>query len=130
MFLKKILIPRQQGVSVLGLVFVLVTFGGAGILAMRIVPTYIEFTAAQKAIINAKSVGTSVKEIRESFDRSAAVQYIASISGSDLVIVKADDTYDVSFAYEKRIHLAGPMSLALDYEATTPKSKSTRLTRE
>lgn len=109
--------------SLVGLIVVLGVLGFAGVLAMKIVPTYTEYRAIQNAIVTAKAVGgNSVVEVQKAFDASATTGYISSITSRDLVIAKENGEMEVSFAYEKKIPLAGPASLLLEYQGTTAKS--------
>lgn len=114
---------RQAGISPIGLIFVLAVLGCIGLLGLKIVPTYTEYRAIQNAIVTAKQAGgTNVAEIQKSFDASATVNYISSISGRDLIIGKDNGEMEVSFAYEKKIPLVGPASLLLEYAGTTAKN--------
>jgi Domain of unknown function (DUF4845) len=112
-------IVGQRGISLVGLIFVLAILGVLGVLALKIVPTVTEYMAIKKAIMIAKNAGSSVPEIRASFDKQADTSYIDSIAGKDLTIVNSGDGFVVSFSYEKKIPLVGPASLALDYEGST-----------
>jgi hypothetical protein len=109
----------QRGVSLVGLIFVLAILAMIGVLALKVVPTVTEFMSIKKAIIVAKGAGSSIPEIRASFDKQADVGYIDAIAGKDLDIVKTADGFEISFAYEKKIPLFGPASLALDYQGST-----------
>ncbi|HXA47925.1 MAG TPA: DUF4845 domain-containing protein [Burkholderiaceae bacterium] len=109
----------QRGVSLVSLIFVLAILAMIGVLALKIVPTVSEFMTIKKAIVVAKAAGTSIPEIRNSFDKQADTGYVESIAGKDLDIVKTADGFDISFAYEKKIPLMGPASLVLDYEGST-----------
>jgi Tfp pilus assembly major pilin PilA len=116
---------RQQGISLLGLILVLAVLGFAGVLGLKIVPTYTEYRAIQNAIVTAKAVGgNSVVEIQKAFDASATTGYISSINSRDLVIGKENGEMEVSFAYEKKIPLIGPASLLLEYQGSTARSGS------
>ncbi|MFS2003440.1 DUF4845 domain-containing protein [Duganella sp. CT11-25] len=114
-------LKRQQGISVVGLIFVLAVLGFIGVLGLKIVPTYTEYRAIQNAIVTAKAAGGSVVEMQKSFDANAIAAYITSISGRDLIIAKENGETEISFAYEKKIPLVGPASLLLEYEGTTAK---------
>lgn len=116
---------KQGGVSVTGLIVALGALGFLGVLAMKIVPTYTEYRAIQNAIVTAKAAGSSAREIQSSFDASAAVGYISSIAGRDLIISKESGETEISFAYEKKIPLFGPASLLLEYNGTTAKGGAT-----
>ncbi|MYM66665.1 DUF4845 domain-containing protein [Pseudoduganella sp. FT55W] len=112
---------RQDGISLVGLIFALALVGFVLVLGLKIVPTYTEYRAIQNAIVSAKATGGSVVEIQKAFDASAVSGYVTSITGRDLVIEKVNNEFEVSFAYEKKIPLVGPASLLLEYEGTTAK---------
>ena len=117
----------QRGVSLVGLIVVLAVIGMIAVLGMKVAPTVVEYNSIKKAIVSAKSAGTTVREIQASFDRQADVGYIESIHGKDLDISKDGEQLEVSFAYEKRIPLFAPVSLVIDYSGTTankPTKKS------
>lgn len=110
---------RQDGMTLVGLIFMLAIIGGIGVLAMQVIPSFVEYQSIKKAIVGAKEASTNPNEIRTAFDKRADVGYITSINGKDLAISKNGDDVEVSFAYEKKIHLVGPASLLLEYEGTT-----------
>jgi len=114
-------VKREQGISLIGLIFVLVILGFIGVLGLKIVPTYTEFRAIQNAIVTAKTAGGTPVDMQKSFDASAVAGYISSISSHDLIIGKENGETEISFAYEKKIPLVGPASLLLEYEGTTAK---------
>lgn len=116
------IISRQNGISLIGLILSLGVIVLIAMLAMKVVPTVIEFYSIKKAIVTAKSAGSTVREIQNSFDRQAAAGYFDAVSGKDLSIVKNGEEIEVSFSYQKKIPLFGPASLVLDYAGTTAKS--------
>jgi hypothetical protein len=105
---------RQRGLSFIGLLFVAVVLGLAGVLLVEFVPTFIEYKGVQKAADKAQQ-GTSVVEVRTLFDKSASVDNVTSIKGSDIEVTKEGDRIVVSFAYQREIHLVGPAYLTLKY---------------
>ncbi|QAU34256.1 DUF4845 domain-containing protein [Janthinobacterium sp. 17J80-10] len=112
---------RQQGISLVGLIFVLGVLAGIGLLALKIVPTVTEYMAVTKAVGKAKADGNSPAEIRSSFDKQADVAYITSITGKDLEVYNSGNGLEVSFAYDKKIPLVGPASLLIEYAGSTAK---------
>jgi type II secretory pathway pseudopilin PulG len=116
-------VKQQRGLSLIGLIFVLAMLGAVGLLALKVILTYMEYRAISTAIVSAKSAGSTAREVRSAFDRSANVTYIASISGKDLFITRDNDQIEVSFAYEKKIPLVGPVSLVLDYAGSTARGR-------
>lgn len=109
---------RQAGVSMFGLLFVIVVLACVGIVAAQVFPTFAEYQAILKAVNKVKD-GSSVVEIRSNFDKAAMVDDIKSIRGGDLEITKAGDKNVVSFAYDKEIHLAGPGYLLIKYKGSS-----------
>ena len=122
--MKSKILHQQNGLSILGFVFLLGIVGSIVVVALKVVPTYTEFLSVKQAIISAKSNGTAVREIQVAFDKQANAGYIESISGKDLEIVKNGNDIEVSFAYQKKIPLVGPASLLLEYEGTTAKAQT------
>lgn len=111
---------RQRGLSLFGLLVVgaVVVFGA--LLAMKVVPSALEYQAIRSAITKVVSAGgTTARDYQVAFDRFAAIDDITSISGKDLVIERrGDGQMTVSFQYEKRIPLFGPVSLVIDYQGS------------
>jgi hypothetical protein len=110
---------RQSGLGFLGLLFFGAIIAVFALVGMKAFPTAMEFVAVKRAVDKAAAAGGSATEIQAAFDRSAAVEDITSITGKDLVITKEGDKTVVSFAYEKRIPLAGPAILLLDYKGSS-----------
>jgi type II secretory pathway pseudopilin PulG len=110
---------KQYGMTLIGLIFVLALIGCVFVVAMQVVPSFVEYQSIKKAIVTAKASSTNPNEIRTSFDKQAEVGYIDSLKGKDLEISKNGDSVEVSFAYEKKMHLVGPASLLMEYEGTT-----------
>ena len=121
---------KQRGVSLFGLIVALIIFGLIAVMGMKIVPAVVEYRGILKAIEEAKNSGTTVMEIRQSYDRRAEVGYLESIRGYDLEIAKVDSEFEVSFAYEKKIPLVGPASLLLEFSGTTAKQTRQNPTRK
>lgn len=105
---------RQRGLSFIGLLFIAVVLGITGVLIVEFVPTFIEYKGVQKAADKAQQ-GTSVVEVRALFDKSASVDNVTSVKGSDIEVTKEGDKIVVSFAYQREIHLVGPAYLTLKY---------------
>lgn len=120
---KKVFNRKQQGISLVGLIFVLAILAGLAVIGMKVVPTVTEYMAVNKAIVKAKTDGSTPVEIRNSFDKQADVAYITSITGKDLEVYNGGNGLEVSFAYDKKIPLVGPASLLIEYAGTTDKQK-------
>lgn len=109
---------KQHGLTFIGLLVVGILVALAGVVVAQVIPTYIEFLAVQKAVKKA-SDGSTVAEVRATFDKAAQIDDIRSISGRDLEIGKQGDKVVVRFAYDREIHLAGPAYLLMKYEGAS-----------
>jgi hypothetical protein len=111
----------QRGLGLITLLF----FGGIlvvlGLIAMQAFPSALEYVAVKRAVDKASREGNTPIEIQASFDRSAAIDDITSITGKDLLIEKDQQGTKISFSYEKRIALAGPAVLLLEYKGTAKR---------
>ena len=106
---------QQRGMTFVGLVITAIVIVFAGMVVIQAVPTYIEFTTVKQAVDRA-ATGTTVAEIRSTFDKAATINNITAITGRDLEIGKVAGNVVVSFAYEKDIHLFGPAYLVMRYQ--------------
>jgi len=107
----------QRGLSLIGLLLGGAVIVVAALLAMKVVPSALEYNAIRSAITKvATAGGNSVRDYQVAFDRYAAIDDITSITGKDLLVEKRPDGQTViSFEYEKRIPLYGPASLVIEY---------------
>ncbi|MBP6779637.1 MAG: DUF4845 domain-containing protein [Ottowia sp.] len=112
-------LSSQRGISFIGLLILGIVLALLAIVGARVLPTATEFMAIQKAVKKAAADGDTVPAVRAAFDRTAAVDYISSISGKDLEITKQGDKVVVEFAYDKEIPLAGPAYLLLKYRGSS-----------
>ena len=110
---------RQHGMSLVGMVIVLVVLGFFAVIGMKVLPTFVEYRAAVSAVKKARASGNTAAEIQKAFDRSAAIDDITTINGKDLNITKVNDDIIVAFAYTKKIELFGPVSLTIDYAGSS-----------
>ena len=112
-------LSSQRGISFIGLLILGIVLALLAIVGARVLPTATEFMAIQKAVKKAAADGDTVPAVRAAFDRTAAVDYITSISGKDLEVTKMGDKVVVEFAYDKEIPLAGPAYLLLKYRGSS-----------
>jgi len=113
---------REAGVSLSGLIVVLVVLGALALVAMKVFPAWAEYRSIKNAIVQAKAAGNGNREMQQAFERNAEINNITAISSRDLVITRDNGQAEVSFAYEKRIPLAGNVSLLIDFAGTTDPS--------
>ncbi|MGA0572525.1 DUF4845 domain-containing protein [Variovorax sp. VNK109] len=109
----------QRGISFFGLLFVGGVLACVVLVGLQVFPTYMEYLAVEKAVRKAANEGTTVAEIRSSFDRTAAIDNIETIKGTDLDISKQGEKVVVTFAYTREIELVGPAFLLMKYSGSS-----------
>lgn len=122
---KRYRIGAESGVSLSGLIVVLAVLGLLSLVAIRVTPALFEYRAVKDSLAKAKAeaaTGGSVRAIRDAFDKNAGINDVKAISGHDLVITRDGDSTEISFSYEKRVPLAGNVSLLFDFAGTTDPS--------
>ena len=113
---------KQSGVSLSGLLVILVILIFVGLLALKVIPAYIEFFTAKKAIVavalEAKS-GGGVPELRRAFDRRGQIDDISVVAGKDLEITKEGNDVVLAFAYRKEVPLFANLGIYFDFAANS-----------
>jgi uncharacterized protein DUF4845/pilin/secretion family protein with methylation motif len=112
---------NQRGITLIGMVVASVVVVIVAIGGLKIAPAYIEYFKIKKAITaiaQTNSKGT-VGEVRQAFDRRAAVDDFDVIGSKDLEVTKEGGDLVVSFSYPKRISLFGNVNLVIDFAASS-----------
>jgi len=109
----------QRGITLIGLLFVGLIVAFLVVIGMKVVPTVSEYLAIAKGVKKAANEGTTVQEVRASFERTVAIDYIYTLSGKDLEITKQGDKIVVKFAYDKEIELLDPVYLTIKYRGSS-----------
>ncbi|MBC6962184.1 MAG: DUF4845 domain-containing protein [Nitrosomonas sp.] len=116
---------RQQGVSLPGLLTWSVIIVLVAILGMRLVPAYIEFAAVKRALVaiasDSELHNAGVHEIRQAFNKRAAVDAIKSVNGNDIVIRKQDGQLVLDINYTVTKPLFANLSLLIDFDAASDR---------
>jgi hypothetical protein len=100
-----LLLRRQSGITVIGLLFLIVVIGGAGLAVVRIVPLYLERMKIHRSLEDVQSElsagGNTVPGIRSSIEAHFNVDYV-SLDREDLDISREGDGYVVRVNKELR----------------------------
>lgn len=115
---------RQQGITFIGFIFVAVIALSLLLVAMKIVPEYMEFSSVKKTI---KALGDDSnfnsmtnQEIMKAFDKRASINYIDVVNGRDLIITKDPSGKKVvEVNYEVVKPLAFNLSALMDFKTST-----------
>ena len=105
----------QRGVSIMGLLTVLVVVIFVALLAMKIIPSFLEYRSIKSAIEGIARQAQSPADVRRLFENRAAVDDIQSIKATDLEVTRDGNSVVIAIAYRKEIKLFGPVGLVIDY---------------
>jgi len=117
---------KQRGLTMFGFLFVAIVLVALALLAMKLVPAYIEFFSVKKTLatmgqdpeVRSKSNG----EIRKDFGRRASAGYISVVKPEDLSIDRSGGAPVISAEYEFRTKLVGNVSLVVDFSTSSDSS--------
>ncbi len=111
---------HQRGLSLVGFIFLAAIVGFVMFTAFRCVPAWTEYFSLKKvlqATANEFSVDAQGAVIRGSFDRRASIDDLP-VKGADIAISKDNGKIGLSAAYQRKVPVAGNMSLLFDFEAS------------
>lgn len=115
---------KQKGLSLISLILISAVLIGVAVVGMKVAPSVMEYYTIVKHIKTiANSGATTVAEVRNAYDRQATVDETPSIAGADLEITKEGNQLVISFEYAKKIHIAGNVSICIDYSGSSSGSK-------
>ena len=114
---------RQRGLTMFGFLFVAIVLVAVALLAMKLVPAYIEFFSV-KNILTAMGQESELRsksnaEIRTDFSKRADVAYVTVVKPQDLSIDRSGGVPVISADYEFRTQLVGNVSLVVDFSASS-----------
>lgn len=109
----------QRGMSVIGLLLVAIFVAFFGLIAMRAVPTFSEYSSIMRICKNAAQQETTVAGVKKFFNLASSADFITSITEDDLEITKEGTRINISFAYDKEIPIIEPVYLLIKYSGST-----------
>lgn len=118
-------IERQRGLTLIGLIVICILLAMVALLIAKVAPDVEEYFAIVKDVKataqDPAARQASVVEIRRIFDKRKMIDNVTAIGGDDLDISKEGNDLVISFAYSRKIHLTGPVSLVIDFEGSSAK---------
>jgi Tfp pilus assembly major pilin PilA len=114
---------KQQGVTLIGFIFMAALIAVLGIIVFRTIPIYSEFFTVRKILksINTESSEATPADIRKQFDLKASADYVSDVKSRDLDITKESGRVVVSVTYSKTVPLFANVSLLFDFETSNRK---------
>jgi hypothetical protein len=119
-FLSELSVKRQRGLSLIGFIILAAVVGFVMFTAFRCVPAWTEYLSLKKvlqATANEFSVDATPPVIRNSYERRAQIDDLP-VRGTDLEITKENGRIKLAVNYQRRVPVAGNMSLLFDFEAS------------
>lgn len=114
---------RQQGITLMGLIFGSVVLVFVALLGMRLLPSYIEYFTIKQALTaignEMRGRDAPVSEVRRAFGNRAVIDDIKAVGGNDLVISKQGSGYVIEAGYRKEIPLFANIGVYIDFEASS-----------
>jgi exopolysaccharide biosynthesis protein len=114
---------RQRGLSMIGFLFVAVVLVMIAMLAMKLVPAYIEYFSVKKILATmgqeSDLKSKSNADIRLDFAKRAEIGYVTAVKPEDIVVDRHGAVPVVSTDYTFRTKLVGNVSLVIDFSASS-----------
>ncbi len=114
---------RQRGISFISLIFIFAVCGLMFLLALKIIPAYLEYFTVKKIIAAMKTSDEvksgTVAEIRKSFDKRVSADYSEAVKSEDLEITKDGNETVVTAAWTHRIVLVPRHTLLIEFSTST-----------
>ena len=111
---------RQRGMTLIGWLLTLVLIGFAGIIAIRLVPVYMDAYTVSSIMqqLESESRTTSMdrREVRETFRRRLDVNDVTRVSASDLQFKEITGGMQVLLEYESRVPLIGNLDAVARFQ--------------
>jgi hypothetical protein len=105
----------------IGLLVGLTVLVVAALLAMKLVPPYMEFFTVKKAVaaVAQDNPGGTVSDLRKAFERRTDIDAITSVAPADLEITKDSSGVVISFAYRKEVPLFANLGVYVDFQGSS-----------
>ncbi|MDD5329573.1 MAG: DUF4845 domain-containing protein [Sulfuricella sp.] len=114
---------KQQGATLIGMVFIAGLVVAGAILTAKLVPAYLEFMSVKK-ILNVMATSgdlktMSPKELMDSFFKRADIDNIHNVKPEDVTVSREGNEATVSVDYSVKVPVAANLSACMDFTAST-----------
>lgn len=121
--MNKVMLARQRGVSLSGLMVVSVILVFVALLGFRLIPVYMEDARIKNTFVvianDPELSKASVRDIKIAFSKRADIDDIRAIKPDDIEIVKDGNSLVLSASYSVVIPLVANISLTLDFNPSS-----------
>jgi len=110
---------RQQGLTLISLIFILGLIGFFVLLTLKIVPIYMDHGKVKSALAALKETPNvqtlSESEIRASLAKRFNMNYVYDVTPDEIKIVRHGDYLKVDIEYETVVKIAGNLSVLAEF---------------
>ncbi len=110
---------RQTGLTLISWIIVIAFLGFQGILAMNVIPVYINDASVRSIVENLKSDaelrGANSRKIREVIMKRLKINNLYNIKKDNITIKKGRNGYSVNITYEPRGTLVGNLDYIITF---------------
>lgn len=114
---------KQQGATVVGILFIAGMVGAGLILAAKLVPAYLEFMSVKKVLNSMATSGDlktmSPKELQTSFFKRADVSDVKSVKPEDLTVSREGNASVIAVEYSIKVPVVANISACMDFAASS-----------
>lgn len=117
---------QQQGMTLIGFVFILIIAGFFAYMAMKLVPAYAEYMGVVKTVKETAAkpgeMGKPLAQIRDDMSFTGSFQYVdnSTLSDAKLSIVTGGSTPMLTMSYNKVIPFLYNISFLLHFKTAAP----------
>jgi hypothetical protein len=120
--MKQLLRRRQQGMTFIGLLCILVLVGMIGYAGVRLVPVYLNYMKLARTMESAaaefKGEAANLDNVRKSIDRHWAIEDITGIDQKDIEITRDDSGLTLHATYDDSVPYIANVSLSVHFDKT------------
>jgi hypothetical protein len=113
---------RQQGMTLIGLLCILVLCGIIGYAGVRLVPVYLNYMnivrVMQATVADAKGDSPDPGALRLALERHWEIEAISAVDYKDIEITKDDSGVSLHVAYDDSVPYIANVSLAVHFDKT------------
>ena len=112
---------RQRGMTMLGIIVVVVVVGAWVYAGIRLVPKYLEYMKIASTLEKVRdeydsNPGTTEFMLRKAIERHFDIEMVDVITSNDIEIKRDGGEFNVRAAYEDTVPLAGNVSFLVEFD--------------
>jgi hypothetical protein len=110
---------RQDGLSMIGFLFVVVVLLVVAIVGFRVLPAYIEYFSVRSALVQSMAETQDLNnpaELRRIFQKRADAGYIESVNSRDIDLRRDGSRWTATIAWTRKLPLVSNVSLLIEFD--------------